>query len=250
MSDFNFTALRATGRQILVVDQDLKQCSFLQRYLRHQGFDVAVATDSVTLRTHHRQASFDLILLEVEMPDIDGMAICQRMRSIGDETPIILLSDKCDYRSRIKGLNIGADDYVIKPFNPAELLARIKAVLRRCRAQEHHGAPSTIPELVRFGPYQLNLASRSLSRNGVTLPITTGEFAMLKVLVRHANKPLTRDRLMELARGREYEAFDRSLDVRISRLRKLIEPQPTKPIYIQTVWGVGYAFVPDAQPCP
>ena len=143
------------------------------------------------------------------------------------------------------GLEVGADDYLGKPFNPRELLARIHAVLRRRPSPEAPGAPSSESEVLVFGPFTFDLGARLLRRNGEELPLTTGEFAMLKALARHPRQPLSREKLAQLARGREFEPFDRSLDVQVSRLRKLIEQDPAAPRYIQTVWGVGYVFVPD-----
>lgn len=139
---------------------------------------------------------------------------------------------------------MGADDYLPKPFNPRELLARIRAVLRR-HTVELPGAPSTAEKMVTFGSYQLNLATRELSRDGEPVALTSGEFAVLKVLVSHPREPLSRDKLMNLARGREYTATERSIDVQVSRLRRLLEQDPAQPRYLQTVWGLGYVFVPD-----
>lgn len=237
----------SSTRHILVVDDDERLRDLLQRYLTEQGFRVSVAADGKTMAELKRQTLIDLVVLDVMMPGEDGMSICRRLRSAGDKIPIILLTAKAEDSSRIMGLDLGADDYVAKPFNPRELLSRINAVLRRSQAQEHPAGPSRAPEVLKFGPYELNLSNRTLSHHGQKVAITTAEFAMLKVFARHPNEPLSRDRLMELARGREYEAFDRSLDVQISRLRKLLEPNPSKPVYIQTVWGVGYVFVPDGE---
>ena len=156
-----------------------------------------------------------------------------------------MLTAKGDDVDRIIGLEVGADDYLPKPFNPRELLARIHAVLRRKPPTELPGAPSAEPIEVAFGPFRLDLATRAFTRDGTPVPLTTGEFSVLKVLVQHARAPLSREKLMALARGREYGAYDRSLDVQVSRLRKLIEADPQQPRYIQTVWGVGYVFVPD-----
>jgi len=180
------------------------------------------------------------------LPGEDGMTACARLRAEGNTTPIIMLTAKGDETSRIQGLEIGADDYLPKPFNPRELVARMKAVLRR-QLPQVPGAPSTDDDQVTFGEFVLNLATRELKRGTEVNMLTTGEFAVLKALVRHPREPLTRDKLMQLARGREWDALERSIDVQISRLRRMLEPDPSKPRYIQTVWGVGYVFVPDGQ---
>ena len=239
------SAKRRSGANILVVDDDPRLRDLLRRYLTEQGFQVFAAEDAVSMDRVRAVERLDLIVLDVMMPGEDGMSICRRLRHANDQTPIIMLTAKTEDMDRIRGLELGADDYVAKPFNPRELLARVNAVLRRNKTIEHHAGPSHESEMVAFGPFVLNLSKRTLQRNGQDVPITTGEFAVLKVFARQPRVPLSRDKLMELARGREYEAFDRSLDVQISRLRKLIEPNPAKPIYIQTVWGLGYVFVPD-----
>ncbi|WP_322348708.1 osmolarity response regulator transcription factor OmpR [Orrella marina] len=241
------TSNTASRKKILVVDDDPRLRDLLRRYLTEQGFLVEVAQDGVDMQQVRLKENFDLIVLDVMMPGEDGLTICRKLRTAKDDTPVIMLTAKAEDVDRILGLELGADDYVSKPFNPRELLARINAVLRRKQSGEHPAGPSHEAELVSFGPYKLNLAKRSLTNGGEDVPITSGEFALLKVLVRHPKVPLSRDRLMEMARGREYEAFDRSLDVQISRLRKLIEPNPGKPQYIQTVWGLGYVFVPDGE---
>ena len=152
--------------------------------------------------------------------------------------------DGVTHRFRIVGLEIGADDYIPKPFNPRELLARIRAVLRR-QANELPGAPSQEEAVIAFGKFKLNLGTREMFREDEPMPLTSGEFAVLKALVSHPREPLSRDKLMNLARGREYSAMERSIDVQISRLRRMVEEDPAHPRYIQTVWGLGYVFVPD-----
>lgn len=190
---------------------------------------------------------FDALILDLMMPGEDGLQILRRLREQKDMTPIIMLTARGEDVDRIVGLEMGADDYIPKPFNPRELLARIHAVLRRRPANEVPGAPSMEGEVVKFGEFELDLGTRELRKNGEPMPLTTGEFAVLKAFARHPGQPLSRDKLMEIARGREYEAFDRSLDVQVSRLRKLIEPDPSKPRFLQTVWGLGYIFIPDGR---
>jgi len=231
--------------RILVVDDDARIRDLLRRYLHQEGFEVLVAEDARGLNRVLMREPIDLIVLDLMMPGEDGLSICKRLRAAEDQTPIIMLTARVEDVDRIIGLEVGADDYVTKPFNPRELLARIHAVLRRRPVLEAPGAPAKEPELVRFGPYEFDLGLRRLTRNGEALQLTTGEFSMLKALVRHPRQPLSRDKLAQLARGREFEPFDRSLDVQVSRLRKLIEEDPARPRYIQTVWGVGYVFVPD-----
>ena len=232
-------------RKILVVDDAPRLRDLLRRYLSEQGFNVFVAEDAKEMSKLWQREHFDLLVLDLMLPGEDGLSICRRLRGGHDNTPIIMLTAKAEEIDRIVGLEMGADDYLIKPFNPRELLARVNAILRRRGTEEHPGAPSQENESIEFGPYVLNLSTRTLTRNNEVVPITTGEFSVLKVFARHPKIPLSRDKLMELARGREYEAFDRSLDVQISRLRKLIEPNASKPVFIQTVWGLGYVFVPD-----
>ncbi len=234
--------------KLLVVDDDARIRDLLRRYLAQEGFDVVVADDGKALTRILLRESVDLIVLDLMLPGEDGLSICRRLRAAGDRTPIIMLTAKGEDVDRIVGLEVGADDYLGKPFNPRELLARIHAVLRRRPAHEAPGAPSADNEIIHFGAFVFDLAARSLQRSGENIPLTTGEFAMLKALVRNARQPLSREKLAQLARGREFEPFDRSLDVQVSRLRKLIESDPANPRHIQTVWGVGYVFVPDGTP--
>jgi two-component system phosphate regulon response regulator OmpR len=231
--------------RIAVVDDDARIRDLLRRYLTQEGFEVLLAEDSKSLNRLLTRENIDLIVLDLMMPGEDGLSICRRLRAANDTTPIIMLTAKVEDVDRIVGLEVGADDYLPKPFNPRELLARIHAVLRRRPAQEAPGAPSKDPEMSSFGPFEFDLAQRRLTKGGEPISLTTGEFSMLKALVRHPRQPLSRDKLAQLARGRDFEPFDRSLDVQVSRLRKLIEPDPSQPRYIQTVWGVGYVFVPD-----
>ncbi|HQX06386.1 MAG TPA: two-component system response regulator OmpR [Zoogloea sp.] len=230
--------------RVLVVDDDLRLRDLLKRYLGEQGFNVKVVNDAAQMDRAILREHFDLMVLDLMLPGEDGLSICRRLRGTGNQIPIVMLTAKGDDVDRIIGLEMGADDYLPKPFNPRELVARIHAVLRR-QPQTPPGAPVADDEDVSFGQIVVQLGNRILIRNGEETLLTTGEFALLKVLLQHPRQPLSRDRLMELARGREYDVFDRSIDVQISRLRKLIEEDPGKPRYIQTVWGFGYVFIPD-----
>ena len=234
--------------RIIVVDDDARLRELLNRYLTEQGFSVRAVADGGDMNRWLARERYDLMVLDLMMPGEDGLSICRRLRGLGDDMPIIMLTAKGDDVDRIVGLEVGADDYLPKPFNPRELVARIQAVLRRVPEPPPPGAPTAGQQVIEFGEFSFNLAARSLSRNGENIALTTGEFALLKVLVQHPRTPLSRDKLMELARGREFGAFDRSIDVQISRLRKLIESDPAKPAHIQTIWGFGYVFVPDGKP--
>ncbi|BDX18452.1 MAG: two-component system response regulator OmpR [Pseudomonadales bacterium] len=234
------------GEKILIVDDDVRLRRLLERFLGEQGYRVRAVEDVAQMDRLLAREIYSLIVLDLMLPGEDGMSACARLRAEGNTTPIIMLTAKGDETSRIQGLEIGADDYLPKPFNPRELVARMKAVLRR-QAPQVPGAPSTDDDQVTFGEFTLNLATRELTRGDEVNMLTTGEFAVLKALVRHPREPLTRDKLMQLARGREWDALERSIDVQISRLRRMLEPDPSKPRYIQTVWGVGYVFVPDGK---
>jgi two-component system phosphate regulon response regulator OmpR len=236
-----------TKAKILVVDDDIRLRDLLRRYLTEQGFQVVVAENATAMNKLWLRERYDLLVLDLMLPGEDGLSICRRLRGGGDKTPIIMLTAKGEDVDRIIGLEMGADDYLPKPFNPRELVARINAVLRRRGPDEVPGAPLEQGQVFQFGEFCLDLSNRSLKRKDEQINLTTGEFSVLKVFARHARQPLSREKLMELARGREYEVFDRSLDVQISRLRKLIEKDPGSPQYIQTVWGLGYVFIPDGQ---
>ncbi len=232
-------------RKILIVDDDARLRDLLLRYLDEQGFAVQAAPNGQFMDKLINRELFDLIVLDLMLPQEDGLSICRRLRAAGTTTPIVMLTAKGEEVDRIVGLEMGADDYLPNPFNPRELVARINAVLRRVAEAGPPAAPAGDNETVSFGPYALNLGTRSMTKDGQPMTLTSGEFSVLKVLVKNARKPLSRDKLMELARGREYDVFDRAIDVQISRLRKLLEPDPATPRYIQTVWGFGYVFVPD-----
>ena len=229
---------------ILVIDDDRNILAIIEMYLRKAGYEVTCGERGDEALQAFRRAQPALVVLDVMLPGMDGWEVLDKLRQESD-VPVIMLTAKGDTLDRIQGLDLGADDYIAKPFNPRELLARIHAVLRRRPAKDQPGAPSKENIVVRFGDFELDLGRRELRKNGELIALTTGEFAVMKAFARHPKVPLSRDKLMEMARGREYEAFDRSLDVQVSRLRKLIEPDPAKPRYLQTVWGLGYVFIPD-----
>lgn len=236
----------APAPRVLVVDDDLRLRDLLLRYLAQQGFETLSAGDGRELDRQLSRHHVDLIVLDVMLPGEDGLSICRRLRGQGVETPIVMLTAKGDDIDRIVGLEIGADDYMPKPGNPRELVARIRAVLRRGRGVP--GAPRAAGGKVAFGPCELDLGARTLHRDGREVRMTTGEFAVLAALVQRPRQALTRDQLMSAARGREHDAFDRSMDVMVSRLRKLVEDDPKHPRWLQTVWGTGYVFVPEDAP--
>lgn len=239
-----------TQPKLLIVEDDSRTRLLLECYLKEQGFPVLSLSGGRRVDETLAAHPVKLIILDLMMPGEDGLSLCRRLRARGEDVPIIILTAKGDEVDRVVGLEVGADDYVAKPFSPRELVARINAVLRRRNPAAVHGAPSPIAQVVRFGPCELNFSTRELSRAGKTLVMSTGEFAVLEALARHPHVPLSRDRLMDLARGKEQSAHDRSMDVQVSRVRRLIEDDPAKPRYIQTVWGFGYVFVPDAPATP
>ncbi|MCG9712628.1 two-component system response regulator OmpR [Shewanella insulae] len=230
--------------KILVVDDDMRLRALLERYLMEQGYQVRSAANAEQMDRLLERENFHLLVLDLMLPGEDGLSICRRLRQNGNTIPIVMLTAKGDEVDRIIGLELGADDYLPKPFNPRELLARIKAVMRR-QAPEVPGAPTQQEEEITFGEFTLNLATREMYHGDEAISLTSGEFAVLKVLVSHPREPLSRDKLMNLARGRDYSALERSIDVQVSRLRRLIEKDAANPRYIQTVWGLGYVFVPD-----
>lgn len=233
-------------KKILMVDDDLRMRELLQRYLTEQGFNIKSASDGKEMDKAMAAESFDLLILDLMLPGEDGLAICRRLRGANHTTPIIMLTARGDEVDRIVGLEMGADDYLPKPFNPRELLARINAVLRRHEITPKLGAEEK-SSAFQFGDFVFDINTRSLTKNGAPITITSGEFTLLKVFTEHPRQPLSRDRLMQLARGRELDVFDRSIDVQVSRLRRIIEPDPAHPRYLQTMWGFGYVFIPDGE---
>ena len=217
--------------KILIVDDDMRLRALLERYLKEQGFHTRAVPDGEQMDKQLQRENYHLMVLDLMLPGEDGLSICRRLRGAGNKIPIIMLTAKGDEVDRIVGLELGADDYIAKPFNR--------------QTKEIPGAPTGEEVVVTFGEFALNLGTRELLKNGEPTALTSGEFAVLKALVQHPRQPLSRDKLMNLARGRDYSALERSIDVQVSRLRRMIEVDPQRPRYIQTVWGVGYVFVPD-----
>jgi len=238
---------RNSPPKILVIDDDVRLRDLLSRYLTEQGFHIATLPDARDLDKKLQRDPPHLIVLDLMLPGEDGLSVCRRIRGSGESVPIIMLTAKGEDVDRIVGLEMGADDYLPKPFNPRELVARIHAVLRRQTDRLAPGAPAATGTIA-FGRFVLDLAARTLVDGGTTIHLTTGEFALVKVFAQHPRQPLAREKLTLLARGRDHDVFDRAIDVQVSRLRKLIEPDPANPRYIQTVWGFGYVFVPDDGP--
>jgi len=227
---------------VLVVDDDAGIRDLLADYLAKQGLTVKTARDGKEM--DERLAGFDpdLVVMDLMMPGEDGLSLTRRLKADRD-VPVIMLSARGEDIDRIVGLEVGADDYLPKPFNPRELLARIRAVLRRGAGKVAGEASETL----RFGPFALDVASQSLSREGEDIPLTQAEFTLLKIFVEHPNRALSRDQIMDWLKGFERDPFDRSIDVRVTRLRKKIEDDPANPAYIRTIWGQGYLFAPKGK---
>jgi two-component system phosphate regulon response regulator OmpR len=230
--------------RILIADDDAELRGLLERYLTERGLAVRAMASAAAADKLLARERFDVLVLDIMMPGEDGLSLCSRLRARGETVPILMLTARGDPIDRVVGLEMGADDYLAKPFNPRELLARLQAMVRRQRMLGAHGGPMSEAPLV-FGRYTLLAAQRRLDKQGRSVPLSSAEFNLLHALASHPNRPLGRDRLIELTRGREHEATDRSIDVQVMRLRRLIEEDPAAPRHIQTVWGVGYVFVPD-----
>jgi two-component system OmpR family response regulator len=229
---------------ILIVDDDHRIRAMLARFLKDHGLRVTQAGDGEAMFDALDVGSFDLIILDVMMPGEDGVSICRRLRAT-DPIPIILLTAVSGETDRVVGLEIGADDYVVKPFAPRELLARIRAVLRRT-ASVQAAPPRTARSVFRFAGWALDTTRRTLvSPGGMLTDLTSGEFDLLAAFLEHPQRVLTRDQLLDLAHGRAAAGFDRSIDVQISRLRRKIEASPQEPVLIKTVRNEGYFFTAD-----
>ena len=229
--------------KIVVVDDDARIRDLLRRYLAQEGFEVIVAEDAKALARIMLREAIDLIVLDLMMPGEDGLSVCRRLRAAGDKTPVIMLTAKGEDVDRIVGLEVGADDYLTKPFDLRELLARVRAVMRRVGEGER--APAMMGREVRFGRCRLNLDSRKLfAADGEEIAITAMEFDLLRVFAQNPGRVLSRDQILDLAHNVEMAPFDRSVDSRIVRLRRKVEIDPARPEVLKTVRGAGYVFTP------
>ncbi len=226
---------------ILIVDDDTALRDLVSGYLSSSGYMVVEAGDGSAMRVILSEYAVDLLVLDLMLPGEDGLSLLRWLRE-HHGPPVIIVSARGDEVDRVVGLELGADDYLAKPFGPRELLARVRAVLRRGET-----IVSIDKQMLNFGPYSLNLNSHVMSRDGREIPLTFGEFNLLRVLLEHANQVLSRDHLISLLKGYERLPFDRSIDVRVTRLRRKIEPKPDAPIYLRTIWGEGYLFTPRGE---
>lgn len=245
---FAFMEPAVTDRthHLLVVDDDREIRDLLARFLKKHGYRVTTARDGREMRRSLADWGVDLIILDLMLPGEDGLTLCRELR-VGSDIPIIMLTAMGEETDRIVGLEMGADDYLPKPFNPRELLARVKAVLRRAHdisARQRSERDSVL----RFAGWKLDLPRRQLeSPVGVMVQLSAGEFDLLVAFAEHPQRILSRDQLLDLTRGRNTIPFDRSIDIQVSRLRRKIEVDPKEPEIIKTVRGTGYTFTPDVQ---
>jgi two-component system phosphate regulon response regulator OmpR len=241
------TEANTTSAHLLVVDDDPRVRAMLVRYFQANGYQVSMAENATQVR-QKLQSGFDLILLDLGLPDEDGLTLAREIRALS-KTAIIIVSGRTDDVDRIIGLEVGADDYISKPFNLREVLARVKSVLRRTQVTSSQPSESSAPNVMfRFDDWELNVDRRELkSPDGETIQLTTGEFEMLLVFVNNSGRVLTRDFLMDQTRGRTWEAFDRAIDAQITRLRRKLGDDGANPSTIKSVRGVGYLFAPKVE---
>ena len=229
------------SERILLVDDDPRLAEMVSEYLGETGFRVTIAPTGRDGLKHLAREPFDALVLDLTLPDVDGLEVCRQVRAsaaAASEIPILMLTARGDAMDRVVGLELGADDYLPKPFEPRELLARLRAVLRR----RHHGGADSAADVLRFGRLEIDRGSREARLDGEPKPLTDYQFALLEALAAHAGRVLSREAIMDLVKGELLEAFDRSIDVHVSRIRHAIEDDPKKPRRIITVRGAGYVF--------
>jgi len=248
---------------IAVVDDNQEIRELVGRYLGQHGFKVYAAENSAAFRLLHGQVTLDLVVLDIMMPGEDGLSLCRQLQASHPHLPVIFLTAMAEDTDRIVGLELGADDYLTKPFNPRELLARVRAVLRRVQVKSevndtaHEmsktlnglGANTASTQRVSFGDRMLDLSRQEVSGpDGIAVPLSSGEFKLLRVFLEHAGEVISREKLLDLTCGREPGLWDRSIDNQVSRLRRKIEPDPKNPALIKTHWGDGYCFTGKVVP--
>jgi DNA-binding response OmpR family regulator len=231
----SMTSASPRRTRVLVIDDDERLNALLTRYMDRFGFSVHSAVEPKAGLRMLKSDPPDIVILDVMLPETDGFAVCRKVRETS-RVPIIMLTARGEVMDRILGLELGADDYLAKPFEPRELVARMQAVLRR-------GTPADNDERLRIGPLDVNWATRSAHLAGRDLGVTTAEFELLGLLVRNRGRVLSRERILDGTRGIDWEAFDRSIDVLISRLRQKLGDDPKHPSFIRTVRGAGYIFI-------
>ena len=222
------------GERVLLIEDDSRLANMVGEYLGKAGFHVIHAENGTLGLALHGREPVDVVVLDLMLPDSDGLDICRQIRARSD-SPILMLTARGDPMDRVVGLEMGADDYLPKPFEPRELLARLRAILRRSRAGPQ-------PDVLRYGRLEIDRGAREVRLDGVPRPLTGYQFALLLALAEHAGRVMSRDALMDAVKGEQFEAFDRSIDVHVSRIRALIEDDPKKPRRVITVRGSGYVF--------
>ncbi|MEZ2352399.1 response regulator [Caballeronia sp. RCC_10] len=231
--------------KIIVLDDEAELRNMLQRFLTSHGFDVRVVENGKRLDRYLQREPYDLLVLDWMMEPEDGLSVCRRLRTEGHTLPILMLTAKGDPVDKVVGLETGADDYLAKPFLPQELVARVRALLRRQKIAA--GDPTLTSQVIRFGDFRLDLAKQRLSRGGEPFEMHSAQMQLLHALGSSPNRAVSRDNLIARSRGRDHDALDRSIDVQVLRLRQLIEDDPGKPRFIKTVWGVGYMLLADVE---
>jgi len=229
------------SERILLVDDDPRLAGMVSEYLGEAGFRVTIAADGRAGLERLAHEPYDALVLDLMLPDMDGLEVCRQVRASAtgaSEIPILMLTARGDAMDRVVGLELGADDYLPKPFEPRELLARLRAVLRRRR----HGGADSAADILRFGRLEIDRGAREARLDGEAKPLTAYQFALLEALAGHAGRVLSREAIMDLVKGEQLEAFDRSIDVHVSRIRQAIEDDPKQPRRIITVRGAGYVF--------
>ncbi|HBD33781.1 MAG TPA: DNA-binding response regulator [Cupriavidus sp.] len=227
--------------RIIVLDDEAELRNMLQRFLTGHGFHVRAVADGKQLNRYLQREPYDLLVLDLMMEPEDGLSVCRRLRAEGQTMPILMLTAKGDPADRVIGLDTGADDYLAKPFMPDELVARIRALLRRQKIAA--GDPTVAAQTLSFGEFRFDVGKQTLSRAGVPVEVHSAQMLLLQALGASPNRPVSRENLLARARGRDHDALDRSIDVQILRLRQIVEEDPSKPRFIKTVWGVGYMLV-------